>query len=166
MNCRSTESNSGSCGNSKKSARTGGVPYSEAFAKRVYWEKGRASSRVNARRDKAKERKKTCPIREQGVAHCGGDAGGVRDAVPPVWFLRDRAADVVIAEERRECGELHPPIAKFFIGVPYCRTEKLCGIRAQAIRWTDGFHAPKPQASAPTIGIWKSWNCSTPWMLW
>lgn len=36
MNWRSTESNSGSCGNSKKRARTGGVPYKEAFAKRVY----------------------------------------------------------------------------------------------------------------------------------
>ena len=36
MNWRSTESSSGSCGNSKKSARTGGVPYREAFAKSVY----------------------------------------------------------------------------------------------------------------------------------
>jgi hypothetical protein len=36
MNWRSTASNSGSCGNSKKSARTGGVPYRDAFAKSVY----------------------------------------------------------------------------------------------------------------------------------
>jgi hypothetical protein len=53
----------------------------------------------------------------------------MRNAVPPIWFLRDCAADVVITEERCECGELHPPIAEFFVGIPYCRME---GVRYQS----------------------------------
>ena len=44
MNWRSTASNSGSCGNSKKSARKGGVPYRDAFAKSVYYERYLASA--------------------------------------------------------------------------------------------------------------------------
>ena len=90
----------------------------------------------------------------------------MRDAVPPIWFLRDRAADVVVTKERCECGELHPPIAKFFVGVPYCGMEvgrHQCPRNLVLLRC---LRVPKPQASAPTIGIWKSWNCNTPWMLW
>ena len=45
MNWRSIASNSGSCGNSKKSARKGGVPYRVAFAKSVYYEGHLASAR-------------------------------------------------------------------------------------------------------------------------
>ena len=36
MNWRSTANSSGSSGNSKKSARTGGVPFVEALANSVY----------------------------------------------------------------------------------------------------------------------------------
>lgn len=62
----------------------------------------------------------------------------MRDTVPPVWFLRDRAADVVVTKERCECGELHPPIAEFFVGVPYYRMEVVrhqCPNSFVLLRW-------------------------------
>ena len=62
----------------------------------------------------------------------------MRDTFPSVWFLRDRAADVVVTKERCECGELHPPMAEFFVGVPCYRMEVVrhqCPSKLVLLRW-------------------------------
>ena len=70
----------------------------------------------------------------------------------------------MVTEKRCKCGELHPPITELLVGIPTCRIK--CRYQYQTLEttWSE-YSAPKPQASAPTIGIWKSWNCNTPWML-
>jgi hypothetical protein len=100
-NCLSTANSSGSSGNSQKSARTGGVPRSDALAKRVYYKQINRSVRVACLGEAA-----TNPIRQECIASANGDARSIGNAIPNVWFLRICTPLIMISVERMERGEL------------------------------------------------------------
>ena len=59
----------------------------------------------------------THPVWKQAVPNSDRGSRGVRNRIPPVWLLRERAPHVVVPVEWHERRQLHPPPAELFVRV-------------------------------------------------